>query len=406
MQRYDKVQVDPGRAVKTPEGWIRDRPVLTRAGVFEYRRADGTIRREFRPPEEVFSEAHLASLRGVPLTTHENHNRLLRADEPSSVIGTVLGGERLDAESNDLAGEVVIYQPGRLGTRRELSLGYTIGRLEETPGEWNGHRYDCIQRDLSVNHCAVVPRGRAGNARLRLDAEDAAAPDFGDLEPPEADPEPQPQPKPSPNPQPQKDPATMSDKRAVTVRLDGGLEYEAAPEVAVALTKAQERIAQAEEKATAAQARADAADAERDALKIKHSLLEESLEQIRKEAAETARQRLILEGAAQKHDVALRADASDRDLMVEVLKKIRGTDFKTEGKSDDYVRVAFDIALEDARRADAAMAHQRAAVVGGTPVSAAAAGGAVPHVPGMATGQARKFRSAAEVRDAMRGGLI
>ena len=56
---------------------------------------------------------------------------------------------------------------------RELSLGYNL-RLEETPGVWEGQPYDAIQRDIVINHLALVGQARAGEqARLNIDARDS-----------------------------------------------------------------------------------------------------------------------------------------------------------------------------------------------------------------------------------------
>ena len=41
---------------------------------------------------------------------------------------------------------------------------------DETPGEWNGQPYDVIQRNIRINHLALVANARAGDsARLNLD---------------------------------------------------------------------------------------------------------------------------------------------------------------------------------------------------------------------------------------------
>ena len=61
MIRYDTV---PIHAQKTDEGFIRDKPVIGRTGVLVYRNADGSERREYRPPEEAFDKDSLASLKG------------------------------------------------------------------------------------------------------------------------------------------------------------------------------------------------------------------------------------------------------------------------------------------------------------------------------------------------------
>ena len=69
MQRYDRVEIT---AEKTAEGFIRDKPIIGRSGILIYKKADGTERREYRPPEEAFKAESLASLKGKPITIGHN----------------------------------------------------------------------------------------------------------------------------------------------------------------------------------------------------------------------------------------------------------------------------------------------------------------------------------------------
>lgn len=391
MERIEFIRLDAAKATRTPEGWIRDRPVLTRAGVFTYRNPNGTVRREFRPPEEVFSATHLASMQGAPITTAENHNRLLVADEEGTVIGAIASpGTRMDENSMDCVGDIVIYQPGKLGTRRELSLGYRIGRLDETPGEWQGQRYDAVQRDLVVNHCAVVPRGRAGNARLRLDAEDAVSGDAQDVILLRSDEE-------------------MADAptNLVSVRLDSGIEYKASPEVAHELATLRTQNQQLRTDAAAEKGKADAAAAERDTLKLKLKEAEDKLPQLRTDALNEAKQRLALEGAAQKHGVEFRADMADRAIMEAITTKLR-PGMKFEGQPDAYVKAAFDMVVADAVAADQAAAGQRAAVNGVPQQTRSDAAPQPPQQPiQQVPGQPPVARSAREAREiALRAGAL
>ena len=50
-----------GQTYFTPEGYLRDRPILTTTGIFEYLNSDGSVRRELRLPDEVFAPESLAS---------------------------------------------------------------------------------------------------------------------------------------------------------------------------------------------------------------------------------------------------------------------------------------------------------------------------------------------------------
>lgn len=48
---------------RTTEGFLKGRAIITCCGVFTYKRADGTLQRELRLPEEVFAPATLESLK-------------------------------------------------------------------------------------------------------------------------------------------------------------------------------------------------------------------------------------------------------------------------------------------------------------------------------------------------------
>lgn len=338
MMRFDFV--DMSRATVTPEGWIRDKPVLTRSGIFEYRRADGTVQREYRPPEEVFHADHIASIRGVPIT--DGHPGRVHADNADAIVGAVLtNGEQQDG---NLLAEVVIHAPKRLGAKKELSLGYSL-ELDETPGEVDGKRYDAVQRKLRVNHLAVVQRGRAGNAKLRLDREDAAD---AAVKLEEED--------------------NMADLKLVTVRVDS-IDYQAQPEVARALDRANEAIAAEKTRADAAikaeKTRADSLEAERDSLKAAAAKHADDLKKAREDAAEGVKVRLTLEGIAKKHSVEFKADASDRAVREAVITKLAPKTYNFDGKSDDYVAFAFDREAAEADRVAAAAGGNRALANGG-----------------------------------------
>ncbi len=197
VMRYDRA---PLKATRTDEGYLVDTPVLTRTGVFEYRDGAGRVRREYRPPEEVFNADSLASLRGKPIT--DGHPGKVNAQNVRQhMIGTALSAGRQDGQN--MVGDIQIFDTGPVDAgNKELSLGYEL-ELDETPGvSPQGEPYDIVQRHIRYNHLAVVKRGRAGNARLNLDAADAVT---------KTDEE--------------------HDMSTVKIRLDNGLSYDAAPEV-------------------------------------------------------------------------------------------------------------------------------------------------------------------------------
>ena len=302
--RYDNLVV---KAELTKDGWIVDKPVITRAGIFSYHNGQGKQIREYRPAEEVFDEASLNSLRAIPIT--DGHKGIINTDSDLDglVVGSVISsGEKQD--DSDVVADVVIHNVKRIGAKRELSLGY-VCKIDETPGEFNGQKYDSIQRTIRYNHLAVVHKGRAGNARLRLDADDASS--F----PVEND---------------------MTEATLSKVRFDNGLEYAAAPEVVV-------RMAELIEQIKNLQIRADKADGERDAIRTELAKVEREHADALKAEKEAVKKRLVIEEKAGQFKFKF-DDLSDREIKMEIVKRM-GNDLDFSNRSDDYVDSAYDLAV-------------------------------------------------------------
>lgn len=171
-QRYDSIPL--GETYFTPEGYLIDHPILTRVGIFEYKNPDGSIRRELRLPEEVFAPESLASYKGKPVILTHEAGMIDSDNVQQEQIGTILSEGMQDGDN--VRAQIIIHDARKLDYGlRELSLGYSLD-LEETPGEWQGQPYDVIQRNIRVNHLALVEKARAGDsARLNIDGEDTQA---------------------------------------------------------------------------------------------------------------------------------------------------------------------------------------------------------------------------------------
>lgn len=171
-QRYDSIPL--GETYFTPEGYLIDHPILTRVGIFEYKNPDGSIRRELRLPEEVFAPESLASYKGKPVILTHEAGMIDSDNVQQEQIGTILSEGTQDGDN--VRAQIIIHDARKLDYGlRELSLGYSLD-LEETPGEWQGQPYDAMQRNIRVNHLALVEKARAGDsARLNIDGEDTQA---------------------------------------------------------------------------------------------------------------------------------------------------------------------------------------------------------------------------------------
>lgn len=188
VQRYERVDgwVGVGGAVTDSEGFLRDSPIVARTGVYTYINPDKTIRREYRPPEEVFAAESLESFAGKPVTVgHPKDGKVTPESARKLSIGSILSNgypKELNAAQKYVGCDIVLFAPKDIGEARELSLGYRCD-LEETPGVTaDGQQYDAIQRNIRINHLAVVKKARAGmKARLNCDG-DEFYPDYEEEE--------------------------------------------------------------------------------------------------------------------------------------------------------------------------------------------------------------------------------
>lgn len=168
--RLDSIPLD--ETYWTKEGYLIDHPVVTSVGIFEYMNPDGSIRRELRLPENVFDPASLASYKGKPVILTHDAGVVDKNNVDQEHIGTILSDGYQDG--NDVRCEIVIHSTDSMKKSglRELSLGYSLD-LDETPGVWNGQPYDAIQKNIRINHLALVDKARAGEqARLNIDGKD------------------------------------------------------------------------------------------------------------------------------------------------------------------------------------------------------------------------------------------
>lgn len=168
--RLDSVPLS--KAYYTEEGYLMDRPILTSTGIFEYTNPDGSIRRELRLPEEVFSPESLRSYKGKPIIITHGAGLVNKDNVHDESVGTILSEGYKDG--NSVRAEIVIHDTDEMKKAglKELSLGYNLD-LDETPGIWNGQPYDAVQRNIIINHLALVLEARAGDqARLNVDSRD------------------------------------------------------------------------------------------------------------------------------------------------------------------------------------------------------------------------------------------
>lgn len=178
VTRIDVGELQPPQ--RLDNGFLRVDGFITRTGVFPYRdaKSPGGVRREFRPPEEVFHRDSLASLAMMPVT--DDHPPVMLTAENASEYQRGSLSESARRDGDKVAAALMVTDAGLIAKMdadeaRECSAGYTC-ELEMRSGRTDaGEPYDAIQRTIRYNHVAVLPRGRAGgDVRVRMDAANLA----------------------------------------------------------------------------------------------------------------------------------------------------------------------------------------------------------------------------------------
>lgn len=170
--RYDYGQVTKSEV--TDEGYLKVWCKAARVGTQLYTRGDGTQVREYRPEEEVAKPESLASF-GMKAVTM-GHPPVLLDAENTKVHQIGHAGSQVRFSDGFVEVALVITDKAAIeriqrGDSQEVSAGYRVD-FDPTPGVTPaGESYDGVQRNIRVNHIAVVPRGRAGrDVRLILDS--------------------------------------------------------------------------------------------------------------------------------------------------------------------------------------------------------------------------------------------
>lgn len=160
----------------TDEGFLRVPGRVARTGIQEYLARElgldgdpSRVIRVYRSADEVFKPESLSTYASADVT--DNHPAgLVDADNYRSVVrGIVAGPGRQDGDF--VVCDLIVKDKAAITAinagKCELSAGYTAV-YEPTAGVTeDGQQYDYIQRDIKINHVAIVERARAGaNARV------------------------------------------------------------------------------------------------------------------------------------------------------------------------------------------------------------------------------------------------
>jgi hypothetical protein len=327
MNLYDNtVTIDSPRLTK--DGYLTAEARVARTGVQLYRAdeigLDGDpnrIVRVYRPPDEVFSVDAMKSYAYRPVTV--NHpDQMVDAENWKEHSRGQTGGEVLrDKEFVRVpmllmdASAIREWKEGK----RELSMGYTMD-LDTTAGTTpEGEQYDAVQRNLRMNHLALVTRARGGS-QLKLGDETTT-----------------------------KEGNEMPDVKLTTVTVDG-FSVETTDAGAQAIAKLSKDLAdERAAKVTAETSHAEALKAKDKELATKDAKIDELGKKVMSDDAmdKAVKDRADLITTAKGiADVDYSGKTADDIRKMAVVAKL-GAD-SVKDKSADYITARFDILAEDA----------------------------------------------------------
>lgn len=172
MNFCDKVDI-AGTNLRASDGALMVDARVARTGIqlysgVEVGKPEMSVVRVFRPADEVFSQDTLTTFAHRPVT-NDHPSALVNADtwKRSNVVGHT--ADEVNVKANDIYVRVpLMISDGDMiadiaAGKRELSAGYTCD-LDWTSGQTQaGESYDAVQRNIRINHIAVVRNGRAGS---------------------------------------------------------------------------------------------------------------------------------------------------------------------------------------------------------------------------------------------------
>lgn len=178
-ERAGKSTKDGSNRITDQNGFfeVKDNPI-SKVGVFPYSgRSIGADEPDrvyyvYRPAEELGSAECVESFKLVPFV--DEHHMIgdgAMPAEQKGVHGVI--GEDVYFEDDTLYSNIKVFSQSLAnrieGGKRELSCGYRC-LYEFAQGEYNGVKYDAIQRNIRGNHLALVEEGRMGHEVAVLDS--------------------------------------------------------------------------------------------------------------------------------------------------------------------------------------------------------------------------------------------
>lgn len=173
------------RRTVTADGHLVAPATIARTGIQVYRAYELGLNhlnpmraiRLYRPPEEVFDPASMASFENVPITDDHPEGNVV---DDSNRAEVTVGRANQIVQNGDLMDSILtVERPSTVKAidegKVEVSNGYSFS-LDMTPGYMpDGTAYDGVQRNIRGNHVAIVKAARCGSACRIADSQPQGA---------------------------------------------------------------------------------------------------------------------------------------------------------------------------------------------------------------------------------------
>jgi len=341
LMEYGKLNGLEESFLKTDEGYLTGKAIVTNIGVFTYRNPDGTLRRELRLPQEVFHPDSLETLKMKPISNNHPDELVIDAENiKKHQVGFT--GSEIYTDPYHLSIPITITDKQAIDDvnngKRALSAGYSL-MLENKPGVWMGVPYDAIQRNIKYNHVAIVDKGRAGDAaKIRMDQAENIMYSIGwendtALENKE------------------KEDKTLNEEnlQLKKITLDG-VEYKAEADVVKAVMGLQKQVDSLKKEIEGLKTTKTELETEKSKLEADRDTYKDKAEQLEKDSAddtkieERVQKRIRVLTAAEMASVSVDGK-TEKDIMKEVIIK-KYPKAILDNRDDVYIEARFDATIE------------------------------------------------------------
>ena len=173
LTRYDTATINKF-SVDSQTGFLHVSNVpIARVGVFPYIDKNGQMTMEAKLPDDLLTDSAVESANSKPITDDHpqeavnvtNTNRYMKGFTANNAH---VDGDKLKVDMTITDGALIKEIQGG---KQELSIGFQTD-VVPVKGEFKGMAYDSAQKNIQINHVAVVKRGRAGHS-VRLTGDSA-----------------------------------------------------------------------------------------------------------------------------------------------------------------------------------------------------------------------------------------